>query len=86
MPKTKRGFVKLVYSLGRPPAVKDIPSDELCYLKKHSHGVQPTKTQIASLMPSLYANVQSECVKKRITFPGDEAVLAGRQVETFTRD
>ena len=51
-------------------------SDELRYAQGHKHGVQPTPAQWASLLPSLFANVEQAAFAKGAAYPGDDAVMA----------
>ena len=65
-----------------PPVFKNCTSDELHYAQGHRHGIQPTPAQWASLLPSLFANVERAALSKNASYPGDQQVLAGAQQMT----
>ena len=73
-------FVWLEYYLSA--AGKNVKSTELQFYNGHQHGVAPSQGQVNSLQPDLQAAVSSTAAKAGVAYPGDQAVQAGRTVET----
>ena len=74
-------YVWIQYYAG-PPVSKNVKSTELNYYTGSNNRARPTQRQVDDLQGDLEARVMAAYAKAGVAYPGDAAVLAGREVKT----